>query len=135
MLYRALMVYANLKTSHSGHIEKSEICRSLDPSERSSVSYFVALIFTELIALRVFGIPWFPHLDVYPDLDLQIAHGAIPILSEKMKLAMGGDSKGRSHAGITESLISKAKNQIVQPAAYMVNLSTAPLEEFDIEVG
>lgn len=127
MLYRALMVYANLKTSHSSHIEKNEAYRSPDPSEKSSVSYFAVPIFTELIGLSMFGIPWLLYLDVYPDLDLQTAHGGNPDLVGKDEAGNGGRIKGRSHASITESLISKAKNRTVQPRAYMVNLFTSGL--------
>ena len=46
MNYRAFMLCANLQTSHSDHIIKTSAYKSLDPSEKSAISYFLGLTFT-----------------------------------------------------------------------------------------
>lgn len=67
MLYRASMIYANLR-AYRGRIATTSAFLALDPSEKSAVTYFLGLTFTKLMATRLFGIEWLLHLDVYRDL-------------------------------------------------------------------
>lgn len=82
------MIYANLQTSYSNHIIKSRAYKSLDPSEKSAISYFLGLTFTKLMATRLFGIPWLMHLDVYKNHLSILTGGRRPDL-------VGQDSWGR----------------------------------------
>ena len=88
MFYRYCMIYANLQTSYSNHIIKSRAYKSLDPSEKSAISYFLGLTFTKLMATRLFGIPWLMHLDVYKNHLSILTGGRRPDL-------VGQDSWGR----------------------------------------
>lgn len=65
MQYRIAMLFANLQENMQGDIIKSSAYHSLDPSEKSAVSYFLGMTLSKLIAQRLFNVPWLMHLDVY----------------------------------------------------------------------
>jgi hypothetical protein len=64
-MWRVAMIRANLVEEPNGHVRKSAAFVSLDPSEKSAVSYFLGLTVTKLITERLFGVAWLLHLDVY----------------------------------------------------------------------
>lgn len=70
IVYRAALVFANLKERPDGNITRSEAYDGLDPSEKGAVSYFLGLTTAKLVADRLLSIPWLMHLDVYRQ-DLQ----------------------------------------------------------------
>ena len=61
MLYRASMIYANLR-AYRGRIAATSAFLALDPSEKSAVTYFLGLTFAKLIATRLLAIEWLLHL-------------------------------------------------------------------------
>jgi hypothetical protein len=65
MLWRVALVRSNLVEEPDGRLGQSNAFIALDPSEKSAVSYFLGLVFTKLIADKLFGVPWLLHLDVY----------------------------------------------------------------------
>lgn len=65
--YRALIIYANLRLNGSRAVIKSEAYRSLDPSEKGAISYFLGLTFSKFLARRYLGVDWLMHLDMYHD--------------------------------------------------------------------
>lgn len=65
LVYRAAIVYANLRQGAFGGLYRSAAYDSLDPSEKSAVSYFLGLTSAKLFAEKYLDIPWLMHLDVY----------------------------------------------------------------------
>jgi hypothetical protein len=64
ILYRASIIAANIAISGNNLI-KSSAYHSLDPSEKSAVSYFLGLSFCKLLSHRLLDVPWILHIDVY----------------------------------------------------------------------
>lgn len=67
MSYRALIVFANLRESTVGNIQKTVAYRWLDRSEKSAISYFLGLTFAKLMATHLLHVHWAMHLDVYAE--------------------------------------------------------------------
>lgn len=65
MAYRANLLFANLKSATTGHLEKTEVYEGLDPSEKSAVSYWLGLMAAKLFAARFLETDFLCHLDVY----------------------------------------------------------------------
>jgi hypothetical protein len=74
MVYRAALIYANLKATVSflpfykpldTFLIQSSAYEGLDPSEKSAISYFLGLTASELFAEKLLGVSWLMHLDVY----------------------------------------------------------------------
>lgn len=118
ILYRASIIVANLSYNGRGLV-KSSAYESLDPSEKSAVSYFLGLTMTKLLANRLLATPWLLHLDVYKD---QFARNgsAFGFGSSRKKPDLIGlnnnrdwivfESKGRTN-GVEADLLTKAKTQ------------------------
>ena len=77
----------------SGPLHRTEAFRSLDPTEKGAVSYFLGLAVCKLFAARLLNTPWLLHLDVFRDqLDPVVLGGrSRPDL-------VGQDGSGRWHA-------------------------------------
>ena len=77
----------------SGLLHRTEAFRSLDPTEKGAVSYFLGLAVCKLFAARLLNTPWLLHLDVFRDqLDPVVLGGrSRPDL-------VGQDGCGRWHA-------------------------------------
>jgi len=114
LTYRAAIIYANLMEGWGSQICRTVAYDSLDPSEKSAVSYFIGTAMAKLFAERYLGVPWLMHLDVYRDeLTPLFAKGKTkPDLVGQNR--SGGriviEAKGRTN-GITASVIKKAKDQ------------------------
>ena len=112
IFYRCCMIYANLQTSSSNRIVKTNAYNDLDQSEKSAISYFLGLTFTKLMATTRFSILWLMHLDTYknqmsiltgrrrPDLVGQDGQGKWIVF----------EAKGRTN-GKEPGLATKAKDQ------------------------
>ena len=61
MLWRVAIVRANLVEEPDGRLSQSTAFIGLDPSEKGAVTYFLGLVFTKLIADKLFGVPWLLH--------------------------------------------------------------------------
>ncbi|MEK6323336.1 MAG: hypothetical protein AABN33_16975 [Acidobacteriota bacterium] len=112
-LWRLAMVRANLVEEASGRLRKSTAFVALDRSEKSAVSYFLGLVFTKLIAERLFGVSWLLHLDVYRQyLDPTLAFNERPdfVGTDTSGYWIVIESKGRS-GGAPNDLLTKAKRQ------------------------
>lgn len=64
ILYRASILVANI-AQNGTTLVKSSAYVSLDPSEKSAVSYFLGLTFTKLLSSKLLAMPWLLHIDVY----------------------------------------------------------------------
>lgn len=67
LVYRAVMVYANLQ-QNGNSLARSLAYDSLDPSEKGAVSYYLGLVVAKLFAMRLLNIRWLMHLDVYQNI-------------------------------------------------------------------
>ena len=77
----------------SGRLHRTEAFRSLDPTEKGAVSYFLGLVICKLFAARLLNAPWLLHLDVFRDqLDPVI------VGSRSRPDLVGEDGSGRWHA-------------------------------------
>ena len=111
IIYRTAILKANLRLSPQGEFIKTDAYKSLDPSEKSAISYFLGLSFAKLMAHRLLSVPWLVHLDCL-DLSIDLKGNNRPDL---IGTNLSGkwcvfEAKGRTH-NIAEKLIQKAKNQ------------------------
>lgn len=116
VIFRTSMVYAYLIENSDQNLEKSEVYKNSDPSEKSAISYFQGIMITKLLANKLFKIPWLMHLDVYK--------GTIPhsVINNSRPDLIGVDSnrrwfifeaKGRSN-GFSRDTQNEAKKQTRQ---------------------
>lgn len=96
------------------YLWRTNAARTLDPSEKAAVSYFLGMTFCKLFATNLLNTPWLLHLDVFrPQLD--------PILSGRSRPDLVGqehgtdrwhafESKGRSNP-IDTNVKNRAKIQ------------------------
>ena len=96
------------------YLWRTAAARTLDPSEKAAVSYFLGMTFCKLFATRLLNTPWLLHLDVFrPQLDPVLTSRSRPDLIGQ-KHGSGDwyafENKGRSHP--TDSTVKdKAKIQ------------------------
>ena len=122
IVYRAALLYANLKTTIVNHSPKtnayhyliqSSAYESLDPSEKSAISYFLALTASKLFAEKLLTVPWLMHLDTYRDqFDIKISPDYRPDLVglNRNKRWVVIEAKGRSNT-LNKQVMTKAKKQ------------------------
>lgn len=117
IVYRAALLYANLRESASGKIVRSAAYNGLDPSEKGAISYFLGMTMSKAFGELELGVPWLMHLDVYGD---QL--GVVATKSRSRPDLIGRtrtsewsvlESKGRTNEMKDEAL-SKAKEQTSQ---------------------
>src|SRR5687767_4042942 len=65
IIYRAAIVYANLRETGTGELARSKAYEGLDPSEKGAISYFMGLTLAKLLSEKLLDVPWLMHLDVY----------------------------------------------------------------------
>lgn len=112
IIYRTAILKANLSSSPQGEFTKTDAYKSLDPSEKSAISYFLGLSFAKLIAHRLLSVPWLVHLDCFSDLPIDLKGKNRPDLigTNLSREWCVFEAKGRTH-NIAKKLIQKAKNQ------------------------
>jgi hypothetical protein len=112
IIYRTAILKANLSSSPQGEFIKTDAYKSLDPSEKSAISYFLGLSFAKLIAHRLLSVPWLVHLDCFSDLPIDLKGKNRPDLigTNLSRKWCVFEAKGRTH-NIAKKLIQKAKNQ------------------------
>src|SRR5580700_5513283 len=113
MVYRAAILFANLRDDGYGQIRRSEAYLGLDPSEKSAISYFLGLTMAKAFAETVLAVPWLIHLDVYRDELLAILEGQSH--PDLVGQTAGGDwivveAKGRSNS-FDQTALEGAKEQ------------------------
>ncbi len=64
MYFRYFMMRTFIK-NHNEKIYISEAYKTLDPSEKGAINYFIGCTFTKIIAEKLFETSWLMHLDVY----------------------------------------------------------------------
>lgn len=96
------------------YLSRTDAARTLDPSEKAAVSYFLGMTFCKLFATKCLNTPWLLHLDVFrPQLDLVLNARSRPDLIGKEHGSgdwYAFESKGRSNP-IDSTVKDKAKLQ------------------------
>lgn len=64
MSFRYHMIHAFLKAENN-QLMLSEAYKTLDPSEKGAVNYFIGMILTKVFASKLFDTNWLMHLDAY----------------------------------------------------------------------
>ena len=97
-LFRLSLVRMALEQSWSQRLRRTAAARTLDPTEKGAVNYFLGITICKLFAADLLDAPWMLHLDVFrPALDVQLASRSRPDL---VGLTQGGqwvalECKGR----------------------------------------
>lgn len=114
IIYRIAILKANLRSAPQGEFIKTDAYKSLDPSEKSAISYFLGLSFAKLITHRLLSVPWLVHLDCVPDLQIEMKEDnhTRPDLVGRNLLGEWCvfEAKGRT-GRIPKGLVQKAKKQ------------------------
>lgn len=82
-LFRLSLVRMSLEQAGPGarRLRRTQAARTLDPSEKGAVNYFLGLAIAKLFADKCLGAPWLLHLDVFrPQLNVQLAGRSRPDL-------------------------------------------------------
>jgi hypothetical protein len=118
ILYRASIIAANVAQNGTNLI-KSTAYLSLDPSEKSAISYFLGLTCCKLLAHKLLNVPWLLHIDVYRA-HFMATGQAFRFSSSRVRPDLIGldtrrrwivmESKGRTN-GFSNSLLVDAKHQ------------------------
>ncbi len=113
-IFRAYMLYANLKEGNNYQYQSTRLYRNLDPSEKGAISYFLGITLAKLFASQLLSVPWLMHLDVYRT---RLLPGLAPGKSKPDLVGLTQrdqwvvmEAKGRSGSLSTQVLV-RAKNQ------------------------
>ncbi|HAF16524.1 MAG TPA: hypothetical protein DCK93_13675 [Blastocatellia bacterium] len=113
-LFRLSLVRMALQQRPAGRrLRRTEAAKTLDPSEKGAVSYFLGMAICKLFSARLLDAPWLLHLDVFrPELDIHLTGRSRPDLVGQTS---GGkwvafESKGRLSMPNNEAK-NKAKTQ------------------------
>lgn len=130
-LFRLSLVRMTIeqRALHSRRLTRTAAARSLDPSEKGAVNYFMGMTLCKLFASTLLDAPWLLHLDVFrPDLDPKLKGRSRPDLIGQANSSewLAFESKGRVSAP-DSSVKRKAKRQATRcisvqgsPVAYHI---------------
>jgi len=80
-LFRLSLIRMALEQRQGGRLRRTAAARTLDPTEKGAVNYFLGLTMCKLFAAELLDAPWMLHLDVFrPALDVQLASRSRPDL-------------------------------------------------------
>lgn len=82
-IFRMSMVRMALEQSgpRGYRLTRTQAAKTLDPTEKGAVNYFLGMIFCKLFAAKLLGTPWVMHLDVYrPQLNAVLSGRSRPDL-------------------------------------------------------
>ena len=127
-LYEALFRWSLVKMAlerHGGRLCRTNAAKTLDPTEKGAVSYFLGMTFCKLFATKLLHVPWLLHLDVCrPELDPVLTGRSRPDLvgqDRRLKQWYGFECKGRVSPPDAASK-DKAKSQ----AQRLVSVNKVP---------
>jgi hypothetical protein len=111
-IFRLSLVRMALEQSgtNANRIRRTNAAKTLDPSEKGAVSYFLGMTFARLFSARLLQVPWLLHLDVYrpmlnpilkgrsrPDMVGKTANGEWVAIESKGRIS-APDSKAKAKA-------------------------------------
>jgi hypothetical protein len=126
-LFRWSLVRMALEQSRprASRVRRTSAARTLDPTEKGAVSYFLGMTFCKLFAAKLLNTPWLLHLDVFrPALD--------PVLTGRSRPDLVGQENGSSkwHAFECKGRISPpdstAKTSAKAQAQRLVSVNRTP---------
>jgi len=80
-LFRLSLIRMALEQRWGYRLRRTAAARTLDPTEKGAVNYFLGITMCKLFAAKLLNAPWMLHLDVFrPDLDVQLASRSRPAL-------------------------------------------------------
>jgi len=116
LVVRSHTIYANLRES-SPYVERSSLYASLDPTEKSGVSYFIGMVAAKVLGARLLDTPWLFHVSMIKTLG-----GAVALKGNSQPDLIGlrrnrdwvvAEAKGRTW-GFSASAMAAAKLQTRQ---------------------
>lgn len=116
LVVRSHTIYANLR-ENSSYLERSSLYTSLDPTEKSGVSYFMGMVAAKVLGARLLGTPWLFHVSM-----IKALGGAVALKGNSQPDLIGlrqnrdwvvAEAKGRSW-GYSASAMTTAKLQTRQ---------------------
>ena len=125
-LFRLSLVRMALEQSgpHAFRLRRTDAAKTLDPSEKAAVNYFLGLAVCKLFADKVLNVPWMLHLDVFrPHLNAVLKGRSRPDLigQNKNKDWIVMECKGRA------SLPDKnTKRRVKEQAQRVVTVNGVP---------
>jgi hypothetical protein len=105
-------------------LRRTNAAKTLDPTEKGAVNYFLGMIFCKLFASKLLNTPWLLHLDVFrPALDVDLRGRSRPDL-------VGKDRTNRWHAFECKGRISQpdytVKSKAKDQAMRLVSVNGTP---------
>jgi hypothetical protein len=74
---------------HGYRLRRTSTVKTLDPTEKGAVSYFIGMTFCKVFATRLLNTPWLLHLDVFrPQLN--------PVLTARSRPDLVGLEQGKT---------------------------------------
>jgi hypothetical protein len=129
-LFRLSLVRMALEQRPAGRrLRRTEAAKTLDPSEKGAVSYFLGMTFCKLFSARLLKAPWLLHLDVFrPELDVHLSGRSRPdlvgqttdnkwvVIESKGRLSMP-DSEAKNKAKAQASRVTSISG--ISPSYYI----------------
>ncbi len=138
-IFRWSMIRMALEEDPAGFLRRTGAERSLDPSERGAVSYFVGMTLCKLFAAKLLDTPWLLHLDVFrPQIDAQLSGRSRPdLIGQESNQARwhAFECKGRTSPPDADTK-RKAKSQasrVIRVAGFPVSLQIGSISYFKKE--
>lgn len=113
MLHRVSCLTAYYEIARSNRLALSPAFKTLDPSEKSLVSFYTGMAMAKLYADKVLGIPWMMHISRY-QADWAVTYGANanrPDLFGCNSLGEWAVAEAKGRARVTTKLVSKMQQQ------------------------
>jgi hypothetical protein len=127
LLFRLSLVRMSLEQAGPGgrRLRRTQAARTLDPSEKGAVNYFLGLAVAKLFADKCLDAPWLLHLDVFrPQLNAQLAGRSRPDLVGQTR---AGDWIALECKGRTSQPSANAKQRAKEQAERVTTINgTAP---------
>lgn len=127
LLFRLSMIRMTLEQTgqRAIRLQRTTAARTLDPSEKGAINYFLGLVVCKLFAAKCLNTPWLLHLDVFrPQLDVVLSGRSRPDL-------VGHEAKAnRWHAFECKGRLSApdggAKRRAKAQAARLISVGGTP---------
>jgi len=127
-LFRLSLVRMALEQSGPSayRLRRTDAAKTLDPSEKGAVNYFIGMVFCKLFSWKLLNAPWAIHLDAFrPQLNRFLTGRSRPDLVAETASGewLSLEAKGRISAPSNE-----AKNKAKQQAERLVSVNGAPIQ-------
>lgn len=130
-LFRMSLVRMAVEQSgpNAFRLRRTTAAKTLDPSEKGAVNYFMGMTICKLFASRLLDAPWMLHLDVFrPNLNPALTGRSRPDLIGQTQAGnwLAFESKGRASAPNSDAK-AKAKQQALRCVSVSVAANNVPV--------